>query len=214
MNFGPVNHILATPIKDPTLLGLSLTFAGILFATNQQANMYDVQNPRWVITMAALILISPLAHAVFLMRMRGDLEQRDEAPITAGLAAGGALYTRLVGGEILIGLISAAGMLLFILPGIYIGLRLSFYKQAIILDRKTISGALRESMARTVHLRPIGVILLIYAPIYAGEILVAYAVSVFPMGIFGPISLVIVSGLGFAWINALITAIYLRQTAQ
>ncbi len=213
MNFGPVKHIIAIPIKDPVLLGLSITFAGILFATNQQANIYDIQNQRWVITMAALILISPFAHTIFIMRMRALLE-RDTSSIATELAAGGALYTRLVGGEILVGLISAAGMLLFILPGIYIGLRLSFYKQAIILDGKTISGALRESMIRTVHLRLLGILLLIYTPIYAGEVLVAYAVDALPIGIFGPILLVVVSGLGFAWVNALLTAIYLHQVAQ
>ncbi len=212
MTSGPINRAVAVPLKDPVLLGLSLAFAGILYAVNQQANIYDIHNHGWVITMGALILISPLVHALFLTRMRADLEQRPST-VTTGLTTGGALYTRLVGGEIAVSVLAAAGMLLFVLPGIYIGLRLSLYKQAILFDGRTVAGALRESMVHTRYPRQWGIILLIYALIYGGELIIAYGVEAVPAGVFGDALLVVVSGLGFAWLNALLTMIYLQHSA-
>ena len=212
MTSGPINRAVTIPLKDPVLLSLSLVFAAILYAVNQQANIYDIHNHGWVITMGALILLSPVVHALFLTRMRADLEQHTST-VTTGLTTGGALYTRLVGGEIAVSVLAAAGMLLFVLPGIYIGLRLSLYKQAILFDGRTVAGALRESMIHTRSSRQWGSILLIYSLIYGGEVLIAYGVEVIPTGVFGDALLVVVSGLGFAWLNAVLTAIYLQQSA-
>ena len=208
MTSNQINRALIIAIKDPVLIGVSLVFAGLLYVANQQANIYDISNHGWVITMAVLILASPLAHSLFLTRMRADLEQRP-ASAAAGLAAGGALYTRLVGGEIAVSLIAAVGMLL-ILPGIYIGLRLSLYKQAILFNGKTVSGALRESMARTRHPRQWGTIFLIYTLIYGGELLIMYGVGVALIGVVADILAVAASALGFAWLNALLTVIYIQ----
>jgi len=206
MSSAQVRRLIRISLVDPYLILISLAFAAVLFAVNQQASLYELRNPRWVLTMSVLILLSPLVHVLFLTRVRAVLEQ-GSPPRKTGITA---YYPRLVIGEILVSLLAAAGMFLLLLPGIYIGLRLSFYKQAVIFDGKSLTAALKESMACTVGWRIPGVILLILSPIYGLEILIGYLVGAFPLGIWGIILAILASAAGFSLMNTFLTALYLK----
>ncbi len=209
MNSARVKRLVRISLTDPYLVTISLSFAAVLFAANQQANLYEIQNPRWVLTMGLLILLSPLVHTLFFARVRALLQQRPSS-IQHGFAASAAFYPRLVVGEVLVSLVAAAGLFLLLLPGIYIGLRLSFYKQAIILEGKSLTGALRESMARTSSWSVIGVVLLVLAPIYGVEVLIGYLAGALLPEAWGLVLAVLVSAAGFSLMNTFLTAIYFK----
>ncbi len=209
MRSAQVKRLLRISFTDPHLIAVSLLFSAILFAANQQAPFYDIQNPRWVLSMGLLILFSPIAHSFLLIRIRALLNQ-DSSPIKRGLAASAAFYPRLVVGEILVSLVTAAGLFLLLLPGIYIGLRLSFYKQEIILNGKSLIVALRESAARTRSWHTVGLILLILAPIYGIEVLVGYLAGSIALGMWSIIIAIFAAAAGFSLMNVFITAIYLE----
>jgi len=209
MSSAQVRRLIRISLVDPYLVLISLAFAAVLFAVNQQASLYELRNPRWVLTMSVLILLSPLVHVLFLTRVRAVLEQ-PSPPLKTGITAPGVYYPQLVIGEILVSLLAGAGMFLLLLPGIYIGLRLSFYKQAVIFDGKSLTAALKESMACTGGWRIPGVILLILSPIYGLEILIGYLVGAFPLGIWGIILAILVSAAGFSLMNTFLTALYLE----
>lgn len=210
MKSAQVKRLARISLADPYLTTISFSFAAVLFVANQQANLYDVQNPRWVLTMGLLILLSPLVHSLFLTRVRALLQQRPSS-IKRGFAASTAFYPRLVIGEVLVSLVAAAGLFLLLLPGIYIGLRLSLYKQAIIFEGKSLTAALRESMVRTSSWPVIGVILLVLAPIYGVEVLIGYLSGAFLSEGWGIVFAVLASAAGFSLMNTFLTAIYFER---
>ncbi len=210
MNSARVRRLVRISLTDPYLTTISLLFAAALLAANQQANLYEVQNPRWVLTMGLLILLSPLVHSLFFIRVRAIL-QEGPSSIKHGLAASAVLYPRLVIGEVLVSLVAAAGLFLLLLPGIYIGLRLSFYKQAIIFEEKSLAGAVRESMARTASWPVLGLILLVLSPVYGMEILIGYLAGAFLPAGWGIVSAVLASAAGFSLMNTFLTVIYLER---
>jgi len=210
MNSARVKRLVRISLADPYLVAISLSFAALLFAANQQANLYDIQNPRWVLTMGLLILLSPLVHSLFLTRVRTILQQGPSS-IKHGFAASAAFYPRLVTGEVLVSLVAAAGLFLLLLPGIYIGLRLSLYKQAIILEGKSLTAALRESMVRTSSWPALGSILLVLAPIYGMEVLVGYLSGTLLSEDWGTAVAVLASAAGFSLMNTFLTAIYFAR---
>ncbi len=213
MNSAQVKRLVRIAFLDPYLITLSLAFSTVLFATNQQANLYDIQNPRWVITMGVLILLSPVAHSFFLTRVRAVLG-KGNGSLRDGMGASAAFYSRLVGGEVVVSLIAAAGLFLLLLPGIYLGVRLSLYKQAILFDGKTMTAALRESMARTASWPVIGMIFLLFTLLYGMEVLVGYLAGTFLAEGWGIVIAVIAAALGFSGINTFLSAIYFVREPQ
>jgi len=205
-----IKWALLLPFRHPGLLLVSLLFAGALYAANMQASVYDIQSPKWVITMAILILLSPLFHGVAILRVRGVLSGQDMTMWQALLQTAVA-YPRLVVGEILVNLVVVAGLFLFVLPGVYVGLRLIFYKQAILLDHATGVGAMRVSSRRTAGWRVCLSLLALLAPFYGLVILVGYVATVFSLGAFGEGLVVVASALFLIWTNTLLTRLYLES---
>jgi membrane-anchored glycerophosphoryl diester phosphodiesterase (GDPDase) len=97
------------------------------------------------------------------------------------------------------------------LPGIYIGLRLSFYKQAILINRSSVTAAFRESLRRTTGWRIPLVLLLLLTPFYGLSILAVYVVGTFSLGLVGEGLLLGVSALTFTWTNTFLTSLYLSN---
>ena len=214
MKSAQVRRLIRISLTDPHIVAVSLLFSAVLFAANQQATLYDIQNPRWVLSMGLLILLSPIAHSFILIRVHALLNQGSVPVLKRGLAASAAFYPRLVAGEILVSLVTAAGMFLLLLPGIYIGLRLSFYKQEIVLAGKPLIAALRASMVRTRSWSTLGLIFLILAPIYGIEVLVGYIAGSVAAGIGGVIMAIFAAAIGFSLMNVFITAVYLESETQ
>lgn len=204
-----ISRVLSLPFRRPLLLIVALIFSGVLYASNLQASVYDIQNPKWVLTMAILILFSPLFHGAFILLVRA-YEMGKAIPAQRALAQTLPLYTRLVASEILVNLLVIGGAFLFVLPGVYVGLRLTFYKQAILIDRAPLNAGLKESFRRTAGWRIPLFLLLLLSPFYGLAILVGYAVMMFPLGAFGEAVGLATSALTFAWMNTLLTTLYLR----
>lgn len=203
-----IKRVVCAPFRFPLLLLVALIFSGILYAVDIQASVYDIQNPKWVITMAILILISPLFSGVFILLIYG-INTGKAILVRRALTQTLSSYMHLVVGEILVNLVVLAGSFLFVLPGIYLGLRLCFYKQVILIEGATAPAAIKESFRQTVGWRIPGSLLLLLAPFYALAILVGYVVISFPLGLFGEGLTLAASTLTFAWTNTLLTTFYM-----
>ncbi len=198
------------PLSRPILLIWALVFVGVLYVANIQASLYDIGNPRWVITMAYLILLSPLFNGVFILLVRAH-QERETISLGGAVARTLSCYVPLIIGEGLVNLIVVAGGLLFVLPGVYFGLRLIFYKQEILIggSRHT-TDALRKSLARTTDRRGIlsllGALSLLYSP--------TLAVFFLPVSLFWDLVAVLLSAIVFVWTNSLLTLIYPADKAS
>jgi len=113
-------------------------------------------------------------------------------------------------GEIVANLIVLAGSLFFVVPGIYLGLRLVFYKQAILFGGLSASEGMRQSFAVTVGWRVPLRILVLLSPFYALPIGAGYLLAAYDFGLLGNLITVAVSTLSFAWTNCLVTVIYIN----
>lgn len=205
-----IKQILLFPFRHPTLFWLAVCFSFLLYLGNSPASIYDMQDPYWVVPIATLVLLSPLWHGLFILLMKGYYS-KSPISITEALGQAIPLYTRLFVGEILVNLLVIGGALLFFVPGVYFGLRASFYKQAISIGGRTAVAGIRDSFTRTPGWRIPTMLLLLLSPFYALAFLLSYAVSVVTFGIIGEVLGVLVSALMFAWTNTLVTAIYLSQ---
>jgi len=208
MRLRQISWTVLLPFRRPGLLLVFLLFSVALYAANIQASVYDIQSPKWVITMAILILLSPFFHGVVILRVSG-VESGKDITIWQALLQTAVSYPRLVVGEILVNLVVVAGLFLFILPGVYVGLRLIFYKQAILIDHATGVTALRVSSRRTPGWRISVFLLALLAPFYGLVILIGYVVTVFSWGAFGEGLVVVASALSLIWTNTLLTSLYL-----
>ena len=204
------SRLLSLPFRSPGILVLSMIYAGALYAAILRAGLLEVTNPYWVVTAGTLLLISPIYHALVLPAIAAAL--RDErSDWRALLAEWHGAFPRLLVGEIAVGAAVGVGALLLVIPGIYIGMRLIYYKQAIVLGRAAIAASFRDSMLWTGDWRAIGGLFvglaLLYACVLGGDILlVSYAPSVA-----GHVGSVVGSALLIAWMNILVTASYLRN---
>ena len=203
-----IKRVVCAPFRSPLLLLVALIFSGILYAVDIQASVYDIQNPKWVITMAILILISPLFSGVLILLIYG-INTGKAILVRRALTQTLSSYIHLVVGEILVNLVVLAGSFLFVLPGIYLGLRLCFYKQVILIEGATATAAIKGSFRQTVGWRIPGSLLLLLAPFYALAILVGYVVTRLPLGLFGEGLALAASTLTFAWTNTLLTTLYM-----
>ncbi len=200
-----LKETILLPFRRPALLAWALFFTAIFYLVNRQASLYDVTNPRWVITMASLILLSPFFNGGFILLLQA---QRNGTGLSIGEAIARILpsYGSLVLGELLVNAIVVAGGMLFVLPGVYFGLRLIFYKQEILIGGARGTAALRTSLARTRKWRGLlplfAAVSLFYLP--------AIAVFFVPASLLWDIYALIVSALTFSWLNILLTRIYLE----
>jgi len=115
-------------------------------------------------------------------------------------------YGSLVAGEFLVNAIVVVGGIMFVIPGIYFGLRLIFYKQEILIGGARGTAALKMSIARTRQWREtlslFGALSLFYLP--------TIAVFFVPMSLVWDLYALLASALTFAWTNILLTRIYLE----
>ena len=204
------DQILRAPFQRPILLGIAFFLSLILTLTNTQETLYQIDSPLWVLSMGVLILLTPLFNGIFILLARSVVRE-EGGSLQHALNGTLSDYPRLVIAGILSNLLVVAGMFLFVLPGIYIGLRLSFYKQAILIDRRSVTAALTESLRRTTGWRIPLALLLFLAPFYGISILAIYAVNIYTLGLVGEGLLLVVSALTFAWTNTLLTTLYLSN---
>jgi hypothetical protein len=192
---------------------LSLFFVVILYVMDSQATLYEIENPKWVLSMGAFILLHPIFNGMFILLVHG--ERRGE-PLTLSQALTRILpcYGQLVAGEIMVNLGVLIGFLLLFVPGAYLGLRLIFYKQAIVIDGASAIAGMRTSLAMTQDWHDLVVLLRFLAILYAPTFLVVGAIIALPLGSIGNWVARAVSVLTFAWVNTLLTDLYVPHEKE
>lgn len=212
MSSSRISRIFALPFRHPLLLFTAALFAVTLYGASSLAGLHEIENPRWIITMGALLLIPPFFDGLFIHLVHGI---KTGKPILLGEAVTRTLpcYARLVTVAILVNLGVLLGLFLFLLPGIYLALRWIFYRQGIVIDGARGTTCLRMSIERTRGWRAIVSLLGFLAAIYAPTFLIGYAVIVLPLGMVGEGLVIAVSTLTFAWVNTLLTELYITTGA-
>jgi len=139
---------LRFPFRHPEWFVLSLVYSGILHGASLRADLFDVGDPFWILTAGVVILLSPIYHAMLLPGMiarrcgAGEITRETRSPVESTLS-------RLIVGELMVNGLVIAGALVFLLPGIYLGVRLAFYKHEIIAQDRPTTLAIRESFGKT-----------------------------------------------------------------
>ncbi len=198
---------LALPIQRPSLLAPSIVYAGLLHMVGTQVGLLDIQNPYWVLGVGGLLLLSPVYHALLLPGIAstfgGEIVDWRTAVRSLHIP-----FARLFVGEIVVAAAVIAGGFLLLIPGIYIGMRLIYYKQAIVFGEHSVAGAFRESFRRTTDVRStlglFGVLAVLYGcAIGLDTLLVAFAPNLILHvgGILG-------TALLLTWMNVAVTAAY------
>lgn len=209
----PISRALSLPFQRPLLLLLSLFFVGILYAMDSQATLYEIENPKWVLSMGTFILLSPVFNGLFILLVHGE---KIGEPLTLSQALTRLLprYGHLVAGEIMVNLGVFIGFLLLFIPGAYLGLRWIFYKQAIVIDGASGTAGMRTSFAMTQDWHDLVFLLRFLAILYAPTFLVVGATVALPLGSIGNWIARGVSVLTFAWVNTLLTDLYVPHEKE
>jgi len=202
----------AALVRDPSLVIVALGFTTAQYLTGLKAGVLDIESPWWILTMAVILLGSPAIHAWLIVRSRA-LAGAGRASARAVWSQIVACFVRLLVGQIVVNALVIAGLAVFIIPGVYIGVRLIYYKQAIILDGLPVSGALYRSAELTVGWRTAAAVLARMVPIWAISFSVVAAATFFELGVAGDVLIIVGSAVSLAWVNALLTMSYKRAQA-
>jgi hypothetical protein len=128
--------------------------------------------------------------------IRQALERRDRLDGRAGFGS-------LFGLNLLSGLAIIVGVLLLIVPGIYLMARWSAADAALLSEGEGVSAALGKSWEMTAsHIWPIlGALLVVYVPVFGVSFAVAFTMGdTIPLVTSGITNLLIFTGVAFAWL--------------
>lgn len=193
----------------PAVLGASLVYSGVLYVAGLSAGILDIETPFWVVTVAAVLLFSPLYHGFVIPWIAAD-GGRPKALGAAMIAS----FPRLFVGQLLLGGGVVVGLLVLILPGVYLGMRGVLYKQAIVLEGATPVGALRSSFRKTADAGTVVFVAaalgLFYGVAVGSDLLASLLGSPVARGVLS----VAVSGCLLAVVNALLTDLHALRSAD
>jgi hypothetical protein len=193
----------------PAVLGASLLYAAALYAAGLNADLLDVQASWWVVTVAAVLLLSPLYHG-FVIRWAAADKGRPKSVGATILAT----FPQLFVGQLLVGAGVVLGAFALLVPGIYVGVRAILYKQAIVLGGRAPVAALRDSFRRTAAVRTTGLAALALAAFYGVALGVDALFTLVGSAIVGGIASVVVSGTLLAMLNSLLTDLYVSRSEE
>jgi len=184
------------------LIGVaSLAYSSAIYLSSLRADLLDIGNPWWIVTVGIVLLLSPVYHVIVIRRTAAFLADQSfelrDFPMES--------FGDLVVGELLVNAAVILGAALFLFPGIYVGLRSIYYKQIIVLHKAQSLPAIRQSFRVTAKPQVVLQMFLFLA--------VAYCI---PLGIdliltpaiqsrwVHPIA-ILVSTLFIAWVNVYVT---------
>jgi hypothetical protein len=187
--------------QAPSIALASLAYSTAIHLSSLRADLLDITDPFWVVTIGLILLLSPIYHIVVIGTvgtfLRGESFPLRTLPVET--------FGDLVLGELLVNALVVLGSALFFLPGIYIGLRSIYYKQIIILHKARPVEAIRESFKMTRAPRVVLQTFLLLAASYSLPLgidyllmPITYAWWIHPIGI-------LVSTCFIAWVNIYIT---------
>jgi len=188
-------------IQLPSIGVASLAYSSAIYLSSLQADLLDISNPWWIVTVGIVLLLSPIYHAFVIRRTATSLAGRTftlrDFPMES--------FGDLVAGELLVNASVVLGAILFLFPGIYVGLRSIYYKQVIVLHKARSLPAIRQSFSMTAKPQVMLQMFLFLAVAYSiplGSDLILTSASqivwVHPIAI-------LVSTLFIAWVNVYVT---------
>ena len=189
------------PIRLPSIGVASLGYSSAIYLSSLRADLLDVGDPWWIVTVGIVLLLSPVYHT-FVIRK------------TAASVAGQAFALRdfpvesfgdLVVGELLVNVLVVLGATLFLFPGIYVGLRSIYYKQIIVLHKVRSLSAVRESFRMTVDPRVVFQMFLFLAVAYCFPLAIDVVLTPAIQALWVHPIAILVSSSFMAWVNVYIT---------
>ena len=138
-------------IRLPSIGVASLAYSSAIYLSSLRADLLDISDPWWIVTLGLVLLLSPVYHTFVIRRttasVTGQVFGLRDLPMES--------FGDLVVGELLVNVLVILGGALFLLPGIYVGLRSIYYKQIIVLRKARSLSAIRESFRMTVDPRSV-----------------------------------------------------------
>ncbi|MBN1859297.1 hypothetical protein JW848_08845, partial [Candidatus Bipolaricaulota bacterium] len=196
----PLRNSAVALLRDPSLLLVALGFTLVQYFTGLRAGILDIQSPWWILTMAVILLGSPVVHSWLIVRSQPLVQQQRATP-RAALSQVVACFVRLLVSEILVNVLVVAGLVAFLAPGVYIGIRVIYYKQAIVLDQLPMSAAILRSVELTSGWRAAILIFVRLVPIWAISFGVVAVTTFFDLGFSGDVLTIVGSAVSLAWVN-------------
>ena len=163
-----VKQAAQLPIRVPSIGVASLAYSSAVYASSFRANLLDIDDPWWIVTVGLVLLLSPIYHAFVIRKtaayQAGLTFSLREMPIES--------FGDLVVGELVVNALVVLGGMLFLLPGVYVGLRSIYYKQITVLHKSRPLQAIKQSFLLTRNPRVVLTLFLFLAITYC-----------FPLGI-------------------------------
>jgi len=191
-------------IQIPSIGLASLFYSSAIQLSSLRADLLDIADPWWVVTIGLVLLLSPIYHLIVIGQVaafhRKESASLDSLPLET--------FGDLVLGELLVNALVVLGSTFLFLPGIYVGLRSIYYKQIIILQKARPVEAIRDSFRLT---RPPGVLFrmfLLLAVSYSLPLVVEYLLAPMMQAWWIHLIGILVSTSFLAWINTYITLLF------
>jgi len=203
---------LLLPFRFPGLLVLSVAYSGLLYGASWQTGLLDMSSPTWVASVAALLLLSPIYHALVLPGIHAALRMQPAGwrGITQDTLS---RFAPLFVGQLVSGVAVLVGALLLVVPGIVIGMRLIYYKQSIVFERRAPSVALRESLAVSRDVRSTVFLFLALVVLYGAAVGLDVLLTLQGPSIAVHVGAVLGTALLILWMNILVTEAYFSRCA-
>jgi hypothetical protein len=202
--------VLQLLLRAPTLGAAALIYTGLIYLSSTRADLLDFGNPWWVVTVTLVLLLSPAFHALVIGKTAAASAGRPYAIRDFPLES----FGDLVAGELLVNAGVILGSALFLLPGIYLGIRSIFYKQSIVLHKARSVDAIRRSFTMTAEPRAMLHVLLFLAIAYSIPLAMDYWLDPVRNGLWVHPVAILVSTSFVAWVNVYITQLFIDQNAR
>ena len=200
------------PIQVPSIGVASLAYSCAVYLSSLKADLLEIGDPWWIVTVGLVLLLSPVYHA-FVIRKTvahgvGKAFSLRDIPMES--------FGDLVVGELFVNALVVLGGALFLLPGVYVGLRSIYYKQLIVLHKARPLSAVQQSFRVTGNPRVVFHTFLFLAIAYCIPLGIDFLLAPAIRALwFHPVA-ILVSASFIAWVNVYITLSFneLIQTPQ
>jgi hypothetical protein len=188
-------------IQAPSIGLASLFYSSMIQLSSLRADLLDITDPWWVVTVGLVLLLSPIYHIAVIGKVAA-FHRRESFPLRSVPVE---TFGDLVLGELLVNALVVLGSAFLFLPGIYVGLRSIYYKQIIILHKarpvEAIRGSFRLTMAPSVMFRT----LLLLSASYILPLTIEYLLAPMTQAWWIHLVAILISTSFLAWINGYIT---------
>lgn len=197
-------------IQVPSIGLASFAYSSTIQLSSLRADLLEITNPWWVVTVGLVLLLSPIYHVAVIGKaaafVRGESAPLRSLPVET--------FGDLVLGELLVNALVVLGSALLFLPGIYVGLRSIYYKQIIILHKARPVEAIRESFRLTMAPGVLLRVFLLLAVSYILPLAIEYLLAPMTQTWLSLLIGIVVSTSFLAWINGYITLSFADLTAS